>query len=237
MIGRRSVVVALLSIAAAFALPATASAQDVDCGEYLGLVCEGLFTDEPNLTSNPDSHEASIARVSGTHGNPIAIVIARDARGYDPVDFAVDLANDWGVGDPVEENGILVLVAVAERRTEVVTQAGIDLPGSTIANTARSFFAADDFDGGVNAIIGALDVILSGGEISSSGSDDSGAGGGFGWVVMVGIGATAAVITWGSRRQARRAKRERIRIVRTRAIDKALAELEPRGDEIDLACR
>jgi uncharacterized membrane protein YgcG len=87
------------------------------------------------------------------------LVVGADVEA-NPADFAVDLANAWGVGDPVEENGILILVSLDERPTEVVTQVGITVPGSAIADSARTFFSADDFEGGLLAIVESLDAMV-----------------------------------------------------------------------------
>jgi hypothetical protein len=132
----------------------------IDCGEYEGVVCQGSFTDEPGVTDDPQRIEDAISLLVGNYGNPIAVVVVRDSRGATPADFAADLANAWGVGDPVEENGILVLVSLDERRTEVVAQDGISVPGDAIASSAQSFFSADDFDGGLLAIVESLDTLL-----------------------------------------------------------------------------
>ena len=113
--------IALFAVAAS-ALPATAQRAPVDCGEYQGVVCQGFFTDEVGVVDDPQRIEDAISRIVFHYGNPIAVVVAQDSRGQDPADFASGLANAWGVGDPVEENGILVLVSLDERRTEVVTQ-------------------------------------------------------------------------------------------------------------------
>ena len=226
---------AMLMVAATVAVGAPANAQEpIDCGEYRGLVCEGLFTDEPDLVEDPTRVSDAIARVIETHGNPFAVVIASDARGEDPADFAADLANAWGVGDPVEENGILVLVAIDERRTEVVTQEGIDVPGRAIANAGRSFFAAGDFEGGVIAIVGAVDQVLSGSTIPG-GLDGDTTGASWWLVGFLGLGAGTLGVGFVVSR--RRSARRRERASRDRRIDGVLDLLEPRGDELAMARR
>ena len=223
--GRRAWIAAVFGLM--LSLAATPLAAQVDCGEYLGLVCEGLLTDEPNVTTQREQIESEIMRVTDTHGNPLAFAISNDARGMDPVDFAVGVANAWGVGDPSEENGIFVLVTIAERRTEVVTQANVDLPGQAIANAARPFFQAGDFDGGILAMIGAIDTSLAGGTVE--GESD-----GFNYlligIVALGVIGVAVYAIVANRRQ----KREEEQRTRARRIRRALAQLEPRGDEIDM---
>ena len=211
------------------------------CGTFRGLECEGLFTDEPDLVANPQRIANAIARVTELHGNPFAFVIASNSRGSNPTEFAADLANAWGVGDPQLENGILVLVSIDERRTEVVTQAGIDLPGTAIANSGRSFFAAGDFEGGVLAIIGAVDQVLSDGaapiddqgtDSSPGTSDESARLATVAAMVLVASGSAVGVAAYRRRRS-----REDKRVIRNRRIDAMIAELDPRGDELELARR
>jgi len=206
--------------------------QAIDCGEYLGLVCEGVLTDEPGIITARIPIEQEILRVTSIHGTPLAVVIAVDSRGQSPEDFAVGIADDWGVGDPVEENGILILVSIEERRTEVVTQSGVVLPGTAISNAARPFFNAEDFDGGVLAMVGAVDTALSGEPVGDAGGGDSNPFPGWAVVILIAtiggfavVGALAA-----SRRKSAAAKQTK----RERQIDAALAELQPRGDELEL---
>lgn len=210
-----------------------AAAQQVDCGEYLGLVCEGVLTDEPDVISEREPIEQEILRVTSVHGNPLAVVIATDSRGEDPVDFAIGIANDWGVGDPVEDNGILILVSIDERRTEIVTQAGVVLPGTAIANAARPFFNAGDFDGGVLAMVGAVDTALSGEPLPDSGSDQSLP---FpGWAVLLLIATIGGFVLVGSLASNRRKRAASERASRERKVDAVLDQLQPRGDELELA--
>jgi hypothetical protein len=147
------------------ATPAVAPAVTtpaLSCGEYQGVVCQGYFTDEAGITTDPQQIEDAIADLIEAHGNPVAIVVVTDSRGQTPADFAVELANSWGVGDPVRSNGLAVLVSIEERRTEVVTQDEVDVPGDEVAEAAREYFANGDFQGGLLAIVEALDGVLSG---------------------------------------------------------------------------
>jgi TPM domain len=237
-LGASVLLVSLMTISV-LATMATAHAQRAgDCGVHRGLVCEGLFTDEPDLVADPQRIADAIARVIEANDAPFAVVIARDSRGMDPAEFAAELADAWGVGDPEELDGVLVLVSIDERRTEVVTQPGIDLPGSAIANAGRSFFAAGDFEGGVLAIIGAVDQALAGGSPGTPGvpgdqptaTPTRGAP-----AVLIGIVILAAAGVGGSALIVRRnARRARVTSARARRIDALVAGLEPRGDEIEL---
>lgn len=220
------VLVAIAAIVAA--APAAAQRAVVDCGEYQGVVCQGYFTDEPGVADDPQRIEDAISRIVGNYGNPIAVVVVQDSRGANPADFAADLANVWGVGDPEEENGILVLVSLDERRTEVVTQGGISVPGSAIAGSARSFFSAGDFEGGLLAIVGSVEQSLAGNLTDESDSGDFS----FGWIIFLGIAGFFGFSVVRQINSSRRKRTTKIKKERERLIDGDLADLEPSGADL-----
>ena len=182
---------AVLGVLIILAWPGIGSARaaQIECGEYEGVVCQGFFTDEAGVATDPQQIEDAIDRLVGEYGNPIAIVVVNDSRGRSPATFAVDLANAWGVGDPVEDNGVLVLVSLDERRTEVVTQDNVDVPGDIVAGSARSFFAAGDFQGGLLAIVGTTEQALAG-TLTQSGD-----GVGRVWPFVVGLLVAGLAVT------------------------------------------
>ncbi len=227
---RRSLVLLALGATAAiaFTTPAAAQRPGVECGEYQGVVCQGYFTDETGVAGDPQRIEDAISRIVGNYGNPIAIVVVQDSRGANPADFASDLANAWGVGDPVEQNGILVLVSLDERRTEVVTQDAISLPGSAIAGSARSFFGAGDFEGGLLAIVGSVEQALAGNLTEESGS----AGISFGAIAFLGIVGFFVFSAVGQVASLRRKRTNKVKTERERLIDGDLADLEPSGADL-----
>ena len=217
-------VLSLFTVTAS-AIPAAAQHAPVECGEYQGVVCQGYFTDEVGIVDDPQRIEDAISRLVGHYGNPIAIVVVQNSRGDDPADFAAALANDWGVGDPVEENGILVLVSLDERRTEMVTQDGISLPGEAITGSARSFFGAGDFEGGLLAIVGSIEQALSG-ELTEESSS-----GGFPYGVVIFLGIVLYFIYAVQERLSspERKRKKAKRTERENLIDADLAKLEPSG--------
>jgi uncharacterized membrane protein YgcG len=228
----RNLVVLLLvacGLVAASPAPAVAQREAVDCGSYQGVVCQGFFTDEVGVVDDPQRIEDAISRVVGNYGNPIAVVIVQDSRGANPADFAADLANAWGVGDPAEEDGVLVLVSLDERRTEVVTQKNINVPGSAIAGSARSFFSAGDFEGGLLAIVGAVEQSLAG---SLTDDTDDSTGIPFGYLIALGIAGFFVFSVAGQVISKRRAARKTKRKERERLVDGDLAGLEPSGADL-----
>lgn len=225
-----------------------AMAQETDvsfeCGEYGGVVCAGYFTDAAGVVDDDQRVEDAIARVVGRHGNQIAVVVVADSSPESPAQFAQNLGNDWGVGGP-EQDGIVVLVDLAARRTEVRTGDGVALDAERIAGAGNSFFGVGDFEGGLLAIVGSLeqglefalepgsepsDVVDTGsGEVVVTPAPPQEGGGGY-----VGLILGAAALGGGGFIAARargRRKDERLER-RTQLVDDQLAKLDVPGHEL-----
>jgi len=143
---------------------APALAQEAgSCPEFQGITCDGWVTDDAGVLANEATVEVAANRFVAKYGHDIAVVTVANTGTMKPRDFAEDLGNTWGVGDPELNDGIVVLVALAERRTEIVTGPGLPIGGlDLIASSADGFFADGDFDGGLVAIITSLSIELSG---------------------------------------------------------------------------
>ena len=111
-----ALLVAVLSLATA----ASAGAQPATCPEYDGYTCDEWVTDVAGVVGDDTRLEASVGRVVTRFGHEMAVVVVPDANGS-PESYAQDLGNAWGVGDPARNDGIVVLVALEERRTEIET--------------------------------------------------------------------------------------------------------------------
>jgi uncharacterized membrane protein YgcG len=242
---RRSPILALLLILATMALaPGLASAQEptgpVECGVYEGVVCVGWFTDEPGVVPDPQRVEDAIDRLVGRYGNDIAFVIVTDSRGQDPLDFAANLGNAWGVGDAERDDGIVVLVDLDARLTVIVTGPGVTIPEDSVAGAADSFFGVGDFEGGALAIVGSLEQALAAfhgvaaePELAPV-ADDSDDSSGSGWVVLAGLVGAAAIGGGLAVRQNARKRDRRETKRREELIDGDLEKLEPAGHELAL---
>lgn len=241
----------LLPHAVAAAQESTPAAP-TECGVYEGVTCQGWFTDDAGVVEDDQRIEDAIDRVVGRYGHQIAVVIVSDSRGQSPADFAAALGNAWGVGDPERNDGIVVLVSLEERRTEVVTGPGVSLPESVVASAGDSYFAVGDFDFGVSAIVGSIQASLEadlGGvptdptdPVDTGGVDEPGGGlidvgdprpTGVPWTVPVGIIGVMALAGGGVAFAASSRKRaEETRRRREELIDGDLAALEPAGHEL-----
>ena len=99
--------------------------------------------------------DALIDGVKTRTGAEIAVVTVRSLGGMTVQDFASDLFNRWGIGGRSNDNGVLLLAAIGDRKLwiEVGDGAEADLTDGQAGQIYRSIitprFQAGDFNGGV----------------------------------------------------------------------------------------
>ncbi|WP_088889519.1 TPM domain-containing protein [Leptolyngbya ohadii] len=122
--------------------------------------------------------EAQLNRIindlEASNGAEIAVVTVSDtASAGSPKAFATALFNDWHIGKKGQDNGVLFLISVGDRRVEIETGYGVEavLPdakvGRIIQQEVTPRFKQGDFDGGTIAGTRALVVVLQGQEPGS----------------------------------------------------------------------
>ncbi|MGQ9901683.1 MAG: TPM domain-containing protein [Fimbriimonadales bacterium] len=95
-------------------------------------------------------------------GAEVAVVILRRTQGATPKEYATELFNRWGVGKRDADNGVLLLVALGDRRVEIETGYGMEaiLPdavaGEILDTAVLPRFRAGDIAGGVIAGVEAI---------------------------------------------------------------------------------
>ncbi len=233
--------------------PAVAAQTDepANCGTYEGVVCNGWFSDNAGVADDDESIEDAIGALVERYGNEIAFVTVSESPYGSPLEFANDLGNAWGVGDSDRQDGIVILVDIANRRTEMTAGPGVpELDYSRVTGAATSFFGRGDFDSGIIAIIGSLEQELANQDGSSGGGASASQSGTPASDTSVSvrpadeetptslvIGALAAAGLVGGGVgliAARHKRRERIRRERTELIDGDVDTLDPAGHELPL---
>lgn len=108
--------------------------------------------------------------------NQIVIAIFKSLEGWDIEDFSIRLAEKWKIGQKGKDNGIIILVALAERKVRI--EVGYGLEGVVPDITARQiidreivpfFRKSDYFNGLMNGVDSLIKAI--GGEYKSERSD------------------------------------------------------------------
>jgi TPM domain len=228
----RSRIILSITILGAVFATSVARQQPVDCGEYRGVVCEGAFTDEPDVTQDPQRIEDAVVDVARANDVEFALVVVQHSRGEDPEQFAIDLGKAWGVGDPDKENGLVVLVSLDERRLEVAQNANVDVSGAVLAEQAAPYFQAGEWDDGLLVVVQTVGDMLGGTTPDTGGELPNGRGIPWGWILLAAaFGFGGFLIVLGVIRT-RRSHRDRVRKERERLIDADLAALQPSGQDL-----
>jgi uncharacterized membrane protein YgcG len=107
----------VLAAALLIATPALAQ-QTATCPPFEGVVCDGWVTDAAGVLGDDIALEDAAGRFVTTTGHEIAVVVVSTSGSLDPLSFAEGLGNTWGVGDPTRNDGIVVLIALAERHRD-----------------------------------------------------------------------------------------------------------------------
>ncbi len=94
------------------------------------------FPDKPNrlvndYTQTLSTEEASaleqkLLAFNDSTSTQIAVVLINDLEGYDVADYAVRLAEKWGIGQAKKNNGIILLVSVGDRKVTIQTGYGME---------------------------------------------------------------------------------------------------------------
>ncbi|TAH25255.1 MAG: TPM domain-containing protein [Cytophagales bacterium] len=97
-----------------------------------------LVNDFANLLSAEEQGflENKLVQYNDTTSTQIAVVIMRSVGEYEIKDYAQRLAQSWGIGEKSKNNGIILLIAIEDRKLTI--QTGYGLEGAvTDAGTKR----------------------------------------------------------------------------------------------------
>ncbi|WP_017303658.1 TPM domain-containing protein [Spirulina subsalsa] len=121
-------------------------------------VSGGWVTDMANVIDSATEAQLNqiITELEAKNGAEIAVVtIPQTNELLTPKDFATQLFNLWGIGKVGQDNGILFLTSVGDRRVEIETGYGIEgiLPdgrvGRILDDHVVPYFRNDDFNQGI----------------------------------------------------------------------------------------
>jgi len=113
----------------------------------------------------------------------IAVVVMNTTGDYDIADYAVRLAQKWGVGNKKYNNGIMLLVALGDRAVTIQTGYGLEgaVPDAIayriIENEIKPAFKQGDYYTGLDKATNAL-IAYSKGEYKNEGRDQQTPAGG-----------------------------------------------------------
>ncbi|OWY19928.1 TPM domain-containing protein [Sphingobacteriales bacterium UPWRP_1] len=120
----------------------------------------------------PDDREAALELKLVAYGDStstqIAVVTVESLGGDAPYNFAQEILEQWGVGQKDKDNGIVILVAPAERQTFISTGYGVestltDALSKRIIETAMiPNFKQGNYYEGIDQAVNAIFAVLSG---------------------------------------------------------------------------
>ncbi|MGL5193033.1 MAG: TPM domain-containing protein, partial [Chroococcales cyanobacterium] len=131
----------------------------------------GWVTDMANILRESTKTQLNqmISELEATTGIELAVVtVPNTASAATPRDFTTALFEEWAIGKSEEDNGVLFLTSVGDRRVEIETGYGVEgiLPDARVGNIVETQitprFREGDWDGGVLAGTEALVSVLSG---------------------------------------------------------------------------
>jgi uncharacterized protein len=104
-----------------------------------------LVNDYANLLS-PDQKmnlERKLRAYNDSTSSQIAVVLDQSLEGEDVFDYAMKLARGWGIGQADKDNGVLIYVAAADRKIQILTGKGLQgaLPDVIIDRIIRQEIA------------------------------------------------------------------------------------------------
>jgi len=118
-----------------------------------------LVNDYANVLSADQKQmlESKLVAFNDSSSTQIAIAILKSVGDYDINEYAVELGRKWGVGQSGKNNGIMIVVAVGDRKISIQTGYGVEgaLPDiyakRIIDNDIKPNFKAGNYYAGLDA--------------------------------------------------------------------------------------
>lgn len=101
---------------------------NVTFGQSYSRPSSGFVLDKTSTISNSDERKVNevCRQIKNATNGEILVAIVPSTNGQNPRQFATKLFNRWGIGDAYSNRGILVFVAINDRKAEIVLGDGID---------------------------------------------------------------------------------------------------------------
>lgn len=137
----------------------------------------GWVADTANIISPATENQLNqlISGLEALNGTEIAVVtVSSTVPAATPKEFATELFNTWGIGKDEQDNGVLFLISVGDRRTEIETGYGVEpyLPDAKAGRLLRQEvvpqFRQGNYDQGILAGTQSLVSTLETADYSSS---------------------------------------------------------------------
>ena len=90
-------------------------------------------------------------------GTEVAVVIENSTQGREIAEYAIGLFNEWGVGDKKREDGVLLYIALEDRKLFIVTGRGVEdkLPdiyaNRIVKEDIKPYFKEGNYEDGIQS--------------------------------------------------------------------------------------
>ncbi|RZL10412.1 MAG: TPM domain-containing protein, partial [Pedobacter sp.] len=129
-----------------------------------------LVTDYTNTLSpqQKQSLEQKLVAFNDSTSIQLAVVVMKSTGEYDINEYAVGLGRKWGIGGKEKNTGVLLLIAVGDRKMAIQTGYGMEgvLPDiytkQIQENNIKPYFKSGDYYSGINAGVDAIISVTKG---------------------------------------------------------------------------
>lgn len=158
------------------------------------------FPDKPNRLVNDYTQTLSAEQIQqleqklvafdDSTSTQVAVVLINSLEGYDVADYAVRLAETWGIGGAKNNNGVLLLVSLGDRKVTIQTGYGIEgvLPDAItkriITREITPYFKEGNYYGGLAAGTDAI-IAYTKGEYKNDKPRDTARGSGVDVIIVI----------------------------------------------------
>ena len=157
----------LVFLLAAFLNPLAASGQ----AEQLNLPTRphAYVMDLAGVVSPAEEQKlnAYLSELETKTGAQMVVLVLPSLEGRSIEEFSIEMAHDrWGLGQKGKDNGLLITVAVADRKYRIEVGYGLEgiLPDSLVGSMGRDylvpFFRQGDYAGGITAVVSAMAPLI-----------------------------------------------------------------------------
>ena len=121
------------------------------------------------------SLENKLIKFDDSTTNQIIVVIVPNLNGKDVADAAIELGRNWGVGGKKNNNGVVLLISIEDRKLNISPGYGLEksLPDvvcqQIIDNYITPNFKGNDYYGGINQGVNAI-ILATKGEFKAEGN-------------------------------------------------------------------
>lgn len=153
-----------------------------------------LVNDYTNTLSSSEiaTLERKLVAFDDSTSNQIAVIILKSVGDYDINEYALELGRKWGVGGKEKNNGVILLIALGDRKLSIQTGYGLEgaLPDiytkRIIENDIKPFFKDGNYYQGIQAGTDSIISLIKGEYKNDKPKGKKGVGGaGSGLIVLI----------------------------------------------------